>query len=144
MQPAEVEVVAVRKIKRPVASGTWWAFAVAEDVHGRWLYTPPGSSYLGWYGDRTTEWQVGREDRDNCPPVLQLLPHTGWWTAATGTSPDSVVLRCPLICVDVCTPPIRVNDEWTYDDLDLDPILHGTGLSGWTTRSISMRPAGQV
>ena len=69
-----METVGIRKVKRPVGSGRWRAYALGADVHGRWCYTPPGSLYLGWEGLHTVAWEVGRGNRDSSPPVIQLIP----------------------------------------------------------------------
>jgi hypothetical protein len=127
-----VDVVGIKKVKRPIGSGRWRAYAVGEDAHGRWFYTPPGSAYLGWDGLRTVEWEVGRGNRDTCPPVLQLIPNAGWWTACwygrDGYVPGQAGDPLPSIAVDVCTPPVFVEGEWTYTDLELDPLKNEEGV----------------
>jgi len=127
-----VEVVGVTKIKRPIGSGSWRAVAIADDDHGQWLYTPPGSVYVGWDGERATEWEVGRGNRTTSPPVIQLMPRIGWWTACwygrggyeRGHAGDPL----PSISVDVCTPPGFADGVWSYVDLELDPIRNEHGV----------------
>lgn len=113
-----VETVLVRKRKRPEGSGRWAAYALGEDGHGHWLYTPPGSLYRGERAGIAGECQVAQPD-PALPglPALQLIPRHAWWTAVW-TRDDGRGIR--RISVDVCTPPVLADGEWSYVDLELD------------------------
>jgi hypothetical protein len=82
------------------------------------LYSPLGCLYRGRSGETVTECEVGQGDRTRGLPVLRLVPKVGWWFAAWYR-----VGEAAIIGIDVCTPPTRVDDEWHYVDLELDP--HG-------------------
>ena len=117
-----LETVFVRKLKRPVGSGVWSAYVLAEDTYGLWLHSPVGSLYRGEDGRTTELCEVGQGDRDAGRPIVQLIPPAGWWIA-TWSGGDAEL----PITVDICTPPALVGPEWTYTDLELDPYLTDAG-----------------
>ena len=47
---------------------------------------------------------------------MHLMPKAGWWTAAWCRDHEVT------ISVDICTPPQLTDGEWTYIDLELDPV----------------------
>ena len=47
---------------------------------------------------------------------MHLMPNAGWWTAAWCRDHEVT------ISVDICTPPKLTDGEWTYIDLELDPV----------------------
>jgi hypothetical protein len=145
--PLELETVFVRKLKRPVGSGVWSAYVLAEGAYGLWLHSPAGSLYRGEDGRTTGLCEVGQGDRDAGRPVVRLIPPAGWWIATW--SGDDAELP---ITVDICTPAALVGPEWTYTDLELDPYLTDAGsvrTDDWdeflaACESGSISPAEQV
>ena len=108
-------MVAVRldKVKRP---GGVFAFDMSlldEDDLGVWLAYPTGAAWRAPHGTGTMPFDA----------VLLLVPgrpYVTWWV----DDPDD-----PRVEVDVCLPPERTHDGWTYVDLELDPVRHErTGL----------------
>ena len=115
-----MKTTVIRKIKRPDGIGRWPAYVLAEDSFGSWLYSPMGCRYRGRSGETITECEVGQGDRAHGLPVLHLAPKIGWWFAAWHRLGGAAIIG-----IDVCTPPTRIDDEWRYTDLELDP--HGFG-----------------
>jgi hypothetical protein len=113
-----MKTTVIRKIKRPGGMGRWPAYVLAEDSFGSWLYSPLGCVYRGQSGETITECEVGQGNRARGLPVLHLVPRVGWWFAAWYR-----IGGAAIIGIDICTPPTRINDEWHYTDLELDP--HG-------------------
>lgn len=113
-------VVVLRKVKRPEGMGRWPAYAMGEDRHGLWLYGPKGPIYRGQVGSRVSECEVGQGSRQAGQHVLHLIP-SAWWLAEWCREPQA------MICVDICTPPARVDGEWRYVDLELDPVARADG-----------------
>lgn len=104
----------VRKIKRPWGTGArWHAYILHEDEHGLWLHSPAGSVHPQIAGD---PWQVPWHG-------VQLLPRDRWWAAWWWDQPQE-----RLVAVDICTPPALVDDVWTYEDLELDPVGNEAGF----------------
>jgi hypothetical protein len=109
----------IRKLKRPATMYRWPAYAVSRDRYGLWLYSPKGSIHRGQVGAKIGECKVGSPV--DGVPVIQLIPHSHWWTATWCREANT------RISVDICTPPILDDDEWTYTDLELDPLLWADG-----------------
>ncbi len=109
----------LRKVKRGRGFGRWPAYEIATDKHGRWLYSPKGTVYLGYpAASEVIEWEVGRApDASEGMAELHLVPPTGWWVAKWCVSQG--VRR---IAVDVCVPAVLDVDEWSFVDLELDPV----------------------
>lgn len=97
----------------------WRAYALGEDRSGTWLFTPEGSIVRGRRGREVRSSYVGVPDKPGLH-VLHLVPSTGWWL---GTWAKEGVGR--RIAIDICTPPVHVDGEWLFDDLELD--LHRRG-----------------
>lgn len=104
----------IRKLKRPATMYRWPAYAVHSDSHGLWLYSPKGTIHRGQVGETIGECKVG--DPGDGAPVIQLIPKSLWWTAMWCRESNA------SISVDICTPSVLDDDEWTYTDLELDPI----------------------
>lgn len=111
-----VDVVAVRKLKRPVGLGAWGAYALGVDEYGVWLHTPPGSLYRGSDGERSDVCDVAGDSTGAGRPIVQLIPPCGWWIATWYPPTEQRV-----VTVDICTPAQLVGRTWTYTDLELDP-----------------------
>jgi hypothetical protein len=109
----------IRKLKRPATMYRWPAYEVSSDRYGLWLYSPKGSIHRGQVGETIGECKVG-SPADGVP-VIQLIPKSLWWTATWCRESNA------SISVDICTPPVLDDDEWTYTDLELDPIRRGDG-----------------
>lgn len=105
------EQVRLGKVKRP--AGLFWfgLRAVGEDRHGTWLRGEVGSP-----------WGAPHADGRLSVPVVVLLredrPWATWWVA------DPADRRIEL---DVCLPPERTGDGWSYVDLELDVVRHDDG-----------------
>ncbi|CAN5560739.1 hypothetical protein BH10ACT10_BH10ACT10_17350 [soil metagenome] len=117
-----MDVVELRKVKRPVGVGTWQAYVLGQDVYGTWLYTPPGSLYRGQDDEGVGVCDVGQDDTGAGRPVVQLIAPGAWWTPTW--YPDT---EARVVTVDVCTPPELTDQTWTYIDLELDPWVSNTG-----------------
>ncbi len=117
-----VEIVAIRKLKRPFGFGAWSAYVLGVDEYGTWLYTPPGSLYCGYDGERTGVCDVAQDSTGAGRPVVQLIAPGAWWIATWYPGTEARV-----VTVDICTPPVLAGQKWTYVDLELDPwlSLHG-------------------
>ena len=120
-----LEKVFVRKLKRPVGSGVWPAYVLAEDAYGLWLHSPAGSTYRGEDGRTARLCEVGQGDRAAGRPIVQLIPSAGWWLATWSGREAELP-----ITIDICTPPRLAGREWTYTDLELDPYLTDAGEVG--------------
>jgi hypothetical protein len=110
-----VDVVAVRKLKRPVGSGIWSAYVLGVDEYGTWLHTPPGSLYRGHDGERTEVCAVAQDSAGAGRPIVQLIPPGAWWIATW-----YAVTEERVVTVDICTPAVLAGRTWTYVDLELD------------------------
>ncbi len=117
----------LRKVKRGGGFGRWPAYEIASDKHGRWLYSPKGTVYLGHPATgEVIEWEVGRAPADSEGTAeMHLVPPTGWWVAKWCVSQG--VRR---IAVDVCVPAVLEVDEWSFVDLELDPFWGEDGSMG--------------
>lgn len=113
----------MRKCKRPAGSGLWGAYEVSQDRYGVWLYTPEGSSFLGTDRDgRVGECFAGQPDAPGLH-VLQLVPSAGaWWYAHWKHYKGQ-----RQFAIDICTPAVIEDNEWSYVDLELDLIKWSPG-----------------
>lgn len=102
----------LRKIKRPAGVGYFDVLYLTEDEFGVWLYGPAGST-----------WEAPH-DRGKLPfDFVALVNPNNWWVAWWVDDPKDKRLE-----IDVCLPPQREDDGWSYVDLELDPIRHESGL----------------
>lgn len=111
-----VDIVAIRKLKRPVGFGVWSAYVLGVDEYGTWLHTPPGSSYCGHDGERTDVCALAQDSSGAGRPVVQLIAPGAWWIATWYPVSEGFV-----VTVDICTPAVLAARTWTYVDLELDP-----------------------
>jgi hypothetical protein len=117
-----VDVVTVRKLKRPIGSGVWGAYSLGTDRFGAWLHTPTGSLYRGEDGHRAGVCVVAQGNNGAGQPIVQLIAPGAWWIATwypTGAAHD--------VTVDICTPAQFTERTWTYADLELDPWRSADG-----------------
>lgn len=113
----------MRKMKRPAGSGIWGAYVLGDDAHGQWLYSPVGCLYRGERDGVVGYCHVGEPDLTGPGlAVVQLIPRRGWWIASWARP-----LGSNRISVDVCTQPVRRAGEWSYIDLELDPVSDSPG-----------------
>jgi hypothetical protein len=112
-------VVFVEKRKRPDGRGLWPAYEVGNDEFGTWLYTPQRSLFRGEANGEVAFCNVGNPVGPG-RHVLSLIPADDWWIA-TFWPPDRELGF--TVTLDVCTPPTKVGDVWTYIDLELDPWI---------------------
>ena len=102
----------MHKIKRPGGVYSLDVEPVDEDEFGMWLHAPRGSA-----------WQ-SPSDTGTLPfDVLLLLSAVRFWVAWWVDDPADRRLE-----IDVCLCPVRVNDGWSYVDLELDPVRHENGI----------------
>ena len=119
-----MEMTIIRKQKRREGWGRWPTYVLGEDAHGLWLYCPVGTIYRGEniHGEVIWRGEVGQGNRDVGLAVVHLIPRTAWWIASWVAEGAK-----SLIAVDICTPPVLIDGEWRYVDLDLDPHAHHDG-----------------
>lgn len=110
----------IRKRKRPRGCGLWPTYLMTTDAFGTWFYTPAHSLYRGDNGEvcEVAQQSPGGPGEHS----VHLVPHDGWWFAYFRAS--------GLVHVDVSTPPVLLGDEWTFDDLELDPFRRPDGTVG--------------
>lgn len=111
-----MDVVFVKKLKRPVGSGVWGAYVLATDEFGTWLHTPAGSLYRGEDGHQTRVCEVAQDRSGVGRSIVQLIPPDAWWIATWYPPPAD-----RDVTVDICTPAVFVDRTWTYSDMELDP-----------------------
>jgi len=95
-------------------SFTWPALHLGVDDHGVWLGARHGNSVL--QPDGRIEHQVD--------DAVWLIPAEGWWMAAfwfTATTD---------LTIDICQPPSRDGDTWSFVDLELDLYRDAQGEAG--------------
>jgi hypothetical protein len=117
-------IVVIRKVRRAKNVCRWPAYVVSEDSHGQWLYSPKGTIHQCRAGSEIRACKVGGGPDGPGVHVMHLMPCAAWWAAAWhyGRRGDEV-----SISVDICTPPARIDDEWCYTDLKLDPYAFADG-----------------
>lgn len=117
-----MDTVHIQKRKRPEGLMVWRAYVLGADDFGTWLFTPEGSLVRGRRGGEVASSYVGVPENPGLH-VLHLVPTNGWWFGTWAI--DGVGRR---ISIDICTPPVYVDGEWHYDDLELDLYRRGTRL----------------
>ena len=115
-----VTPIYIRKQKRPEGTGFWGAYPTAEDEFGLWLFTPRGSLYRGESRGTIGYCNVGSPTGPGIP-VIHLVPPSAWWIA-TFWAPGEAMWT---VTFDISTPPRLFDRVWSYDDLELDVLLHG-------------------
>src|SRR5262249_44644195 len=116
----------MRKIKRHGGIGRWPAYEFALDQHGRWLFSPKGTVYHGYpVGEAVIEIEVGQGNRSEGLDVMHLVPHSEWWIASWYE-----LNGVRHVAADICTPAELIGDEWSYEDLELDPYWASDGRIG--------------
>jgi hypothetical protein len=121
-----IKIEVMRKIRRGKRYfGRWPAYQIRVDQYGHWLYSPKGTVYHGHpYESEIVEWEVGRGPHDKeGKPELHLIPFSGWWVANWGVTKNGL----KQICVDISTPATKRNNDWSFIDLELDPIWREDG-----------------
>lgn len=107
-----VKRVKLQKVKRPGGIFSFDARLLAEDARGEWLYLPTGSAWDALHAAGTLPFDVVVLMRSNEWCV-------SWWVD------DPKDRRVEL---DICLPPERTADGWTFVDLELDCVRHHTGV----------------
>lgn len=99
------------KIKRPAGPGHFVVEALLENEFGVWVYAPTGSDW------------VAPHDTGKLPfDALALIHPDRFWVTWWVDDPLDRRLE-----IDVCLPPQRDPDGWSYIDLELDPVRHEDG-----------------
>lgn len=111
----------IRKLKRPDKMARWPAYVVNEDRFGVWLFSPKGTIFRGQSGETIGECEVGQGSLPEGLPVIHLMPKSLWWAASWCWEHET------QISVDICTPSVLSDGEWTYTDLELDPLMWADG-----------------
>lgn len=120
-----LEVVTIRKWKRPAGSGSWRGYALGQDRYGSWVFTPRHSTYTGVRPDgRKETYEVSADPHHVGRHSVVLLPPGHWYVARW------VFGSGHLIDVGIATPPMRFGDTWVYDDLELALHLERDGTLG--------------
>lgn len=104
--------VKLRKVKRPGGIFSFDARFLAEDARGEWLYLPTGSTWEAQHDAGTLPFDV----------LVLIRPSewfVSWWVD------DQMDRRVEL---DICLPPERTDDGWSFVDLELDCVRHHTGV----------------
>jgi Protein of unknown function (DUF402) len=99
------------KVKRPGGMFSFDVRQLASDGFGEWLYAPTGSAWDAPHDAGTLSFDV----------VVLVRPRhweVSWWI----DEPDRSV------AVDVCLPPERTADGWSFVDLELDAVRHASGV----------------
>lgn len=102
----------LRKIKRPAGISAFDVEPLVEDNFGVWLCARRGSKWEAPHGSGTVPYDC-----------LLLLSPKRFWVAVWVDDPADKRLE-----IDICLPPERENDGWSYVDLELDPIRHENGV----------------
>jgi len=100
----------------------WRAYVLRRGQLGTWLFTPEGSIVRGRRDGEVGSSYVGVPDKPGLH-VLHLVPTAGWWLGTWAN--DGVGQR---IAIDICTPPVHIDGEWLFDDLELDLYRRGSRL----------------
>jgi hypothetical protein len=103
--------VKLTKIKRPAGAGHFVVEALMEDEFGVWLYVPTGSA-----------WEAPHDTGKLPFDVLTLIQPDRHWVTWWVDDPADRRLE-----IDVCLPPQREPEGWSYIDLELDPVRHEDG-----------------
>jgi hypothetical protein len=114
-----VETLGIRKIKLNGIVLTWSAYLLDRDDHGRWAFSPTGTTVRNHTAD--AEW-FGTMGAGVEPGFLWLLPDDSWFFGAWWRRPDH-----HQVAIDACTPPALVGGLWTWTDLELDICRDGNG-----------------
>ncbi len=115
----------IRKIKRPLGTHT------STPNRSSRTTSASGSTLRA---DRNGKRQVD-STAERLRTVLLLNPER-FWLAWWVDDPEDTRL-----IVDICLSPLRVDDGWTYVDLELDPVRQETELSKSKTAMSSRRRA---
>jgi hypothetical protein len=101
----------VWKIKRPAGRGSFDVRPLVEDQFGVWLYAPRGSVWKAPHATGTLPFDA-----------LALFSPEQWWVAWWVED-----ARGRRIEIDVCLPPQREPNGWSYVDLELDVVKRENG-----------------
>lgn len=85
----------------------WDAVDLGEDVHGRWLYAPAGTSFAR--GDEPKRIAAGS--------FVKLVRPGAWWSAVWNADPDPYE-----VYVDIISPAEWSDSKVSMVDLDLDVV----------------------
>jgi hypothetical protein len=100
--------VRIDKVKRPGGIFEFDMELVADDGDGIWLSYPKGAAWRAPHDTGTMPFHALVLVRPGDPFVT-------WWV-------DDPADR--RIEVDICRPPTRTADGWSFVDLELDPVRH--------------------
>src|SRR5262245_16814473 len=78
---------------------------------------------MWFYAQRGSRWEAPHAIGGLPCDCLFLLSAGRFWVAVWVDDPADRRLE-----IDVCLPPEREHDGWTYVDLELDPIRHESGI----------------
>lgn len=96
------------KVKRPAGVFSFEFHAVDENSHGVWLFAPVGSTWVAPHDHGAL-----RID------VVTLIKPGRWFATWWVDDPNDRRVE-----IDLCLPPERTKDGWTYVDLELDVFRH--------------------
>jgi hypothetical protein len=104
--------VKLLKVKRPAGTGSFDVHPFTIDGFGEWLYAPTGSAWDAPQDAGTLSFDV----------VVLIRPQdwvVSWWV-------DEPTDRS--VAIDICLPPERTTDGWSFVDLELDAVRHSSGV----------------
>lgn len=90
---------------------SWSATHLGVDDHGVWLGALRGNPVLQPDGDTDTQ----------VDDAVWLIPAEGWWIAAFWFTETTD------LTIDICQPPRRTADTWSFVDLELDLYRNAEG-----------------
>ena len=120
MGSAKDDIIHIVKRKWSLASGecapcfSWPVVQLGLDDHGSWLGSRRGSPVLQPDG------RIERQTHDG----VWLIPRQQYWIAAFWFTPATD------LTIDICRPPAREADTFTFVDLELDLYRNAQGEAG--------------
>lgn len=116
-------IVTLVKRKLTGGRGCWRAYDVLHDDHGRWLYTPAGSTFRSSDGQQESACEVEGGDGPGLDSVVLVPDGSQHWLAAW-----RVPQRDLHIGVEVCDWDHRSEQVVAFVDWELDPFRLRSGL----------------
>lgn len=86
-----MEIISVRKVKRPIGWGRWQAYVLDADEYGTWTYTPAGSIFTSDDGSGVVSTcEVARDADGRGRHSVLLLPCGSLGASDCAAGPPSV------------------------------------------------------
>lgn len=78
-----MEIISVRKVKRPIGWGRWQAYVLDADEYGTWTYTPAGSIFTSDDGSGVVSTCEVARDADGRGGTRYCCRHADRWAPQT-------------------------------------------------------------